>query len=104
MGKILTALVSVLTLSNIFKREVGHVVPVADSPNKYLIGVGQEHKLLEWDGVSSTPSRLTSVEFLNEHPSITINDGKCDSKGRLILGSLDMEMAGACTYSEVTVI
>jgi len=68
---------------------VSPVLPIAGSPNKYLLGVAQEFKIMEWDGFSTVPRSLTSIEFLNEAPTTRINDGKCDPSGRLIVGTYD---------------
>jgi len=68
------------------------VVPVESDPNKYIVGVERELKVLEWDGKSSKPTslkKLYSVE--NEYPGNRFNDGKCDSHGRLWAGTMGTE-------------
>jgi len=68
---------------------VSPVVPIAGSPNKYIVGVEQELKILEWDGRSTYPTSLTSIERMNEVPTTRFNDGKCDPRGRLVAGTYD---------------
>jgi len=70
---------------------VSLIVPVENEPNKYIIGVGRELKVLEWDGKSSTPTSLKTLSTVDEEAKFLtnrLNDGKCDSRGRLWAGTM----------------
>ena len=71
------------------------MVPIAGTPGEFLIAHGRDISHIRWDnsvpGASSlalTP--LVSVE--GNAPTLTrFNDGKCDGKGRLWAGTMEME-------------
>jgi gluconolactonase len=49
---------------------------------------------MEWDGKSAIPTSLKVLSTVDEHtPTNRINDGKCDSVGRLWAGTMGYEPA-----------
>ena len=66
------------------------VIPVANEPNKFIIGLGRSLRVLEWDGNSEADtSNLKSLHVVHDdNLGGRFNDGKCDSSGRLWAGKL----------------
>lgn len=59
-------------------------------PNHYLLAVGREIQLWEWDGVSdksSSTNKKTLFTVDDHFPTNRLNDGKCDANGRLWAGT-----------------
>ncbi|OXA63830.1 Regucalcin [Folsomia candida] len=73
---------------------VSLVAPITGHPNKYLITIERDVQVMEWDGVSSTPTSLKKLATVDDHCKTNrINDGKCDSRGRLWAGTMGYEPA-----------
>jgi len=73
---------------------VSVVCPVQGHPDKYLITVERDVQVMEWDGKSATPTSLKKLYTVDDHCKTNrINDGKCDSAGRLWAGTMGYEPA-----------
>lgn len=63
------------------------IIPVEGSKGQFVVGSGIKLYLIKWDGTSD---KVESVELLhqliNDSEANRINDGKCDSTGRLWFG------------------
>ena len=78
------------TQVHINEGEVTLIVPVKDEANKYVVGVGRSLQMMEWDGLSSQPSSLTTMFTVEpDRPENRFNDGKCDARGRLWAGTMN---------------
>ena len=66
---------------------VAFIIPVAGSKGQYVVGSGINLYLITWDGTSD---KIDKAELLykltNDLETNRINDGKCDSTGRLWFG------------------
>jgi gluconolactonase len=68
------------------------IVPFDGDNNKYLIAHERDLQVLEWDGVSSTPTSFKTIATVEEdRPKNRFNDGKCDPHGRLWAGTMGYE-------------
>lgn len=69
---------------------VGVVVPVDDSVNQLVAGVGKDLVRVTWDGESDESEVPVEVLCSLDSPQAQtrINDGKVDSSGRFWLGKL----------------
>jgi gluconolactonase len=73
---------------------VSLVCPVEGDPNKYIITIERDVQVMEWDGKSEKPTSLKKLYTVDDHCKTNrINDGKCDSKGRLWAGTMGYEPA-----------
>ena len=85
------------------------VVPIRDSPGEFLISHGRDIVHIKWDHSNSnslTQTVLVSVD--SQAPGNRFNDGKCDARGRLWAGTMeivkdesrpgDISMHGAALY------
>lgn len=80
---------------------VGVIVPVENQPNKFVVGSGRDFLLVTWDGESNVADlpyeKLASVE--SDRTDTRFNDGKCDSAGRIWLGSSHKQFTPFFTFS-----
>ncbi|XP_037818666.1 regucalcin isoform X1 [Lucilia sericata] len=69
-----------------------YIIPVEGTSDQFAVGCGRRCLVVRWDGVSPTAkpiSTLFEVQMGNDrNESIRLNDGKCDSKGRLFAGTM----------------
>jgi len=66
------------------------VIPVEGQPDKFLISMGRDAVIMEWDGKAPTPKSMKKVFSVDEHqPKNKFNDGKCDAKGQLWAGTMN---------------
>ncbi|XP_046985611.1 regucalcin-like [Schistocerca americana] len=69
------------------------VVPVKNTNNQFVVGIGRNLSLLTWDGQDGTYSSLeTIVSVESDKPDNRFNDGKADSTGRLLAGTMGKEL------------
>ena len=70
------------------------MIPVQSQPNKYLIAYGGSICVLEWPATGEEVVHVSVTDLKTLHsvpahdPPATINDAKCDVRGRLWTGSL----------------
>ncbi|GJQ84692.1 hypothetical protein Trydic_g12711 [Trypoxylus dichotomus] len=79
------------TKATVGENEVSFIIPVEGTPNKYLISCGKQVILAEWDGISDKVTELQKRAEVDTEEDATgnrINDGKCDSTGRLWCGTM----------------
>jgi len=70
-------------------KQIGFAVPVEGSPEKFIVGQGRDITLLEWDGESQNPTSTRVLHTVDaQYPGNRLNDGKCDTQGRLWAGTM----------------
>lgn len=77
---------------------VSLIIPIKDTKDKFLIGVGRCIAIMTWDGVKDTITKndLEIVcEVEGDKPNNRFNDGKTDAKGRLFAGTMGSFVNGA---------
>ncbi|KAF5301130.1 hypothetical protein FQR65_LT08960 [Abscondita terminalis] len=67
------------------------VVPTKTNPNVFIIGVERSIFVVEWNGKESIYSKTHLVTVSHQFPTSRINDGKADTKGRLLVGTIGFE-------------
>ncbi|XP_011638983.1 regucalcin-like isoform X1 [Pogonomyrmex barbatus] len=86
----------VVTSARINEGTVGVVIPVEDTIDQLIAGVGKDVVLVTWDGdedESEVPVKvLCSLD--SEQAQTRTNDGKVDSSGRLWIGTMGIETKG----------
>lgn len=77
---------------------VSFIIPVANSPDHFAVGIGRRVGVIEWDGVSPKAKLKhigLEVEEDGEHADITrFNDAKADPHGRFYGGTMRFEHLG----------
>jgi len=68
---------------------VSFVIPVEGMPGQFVISTQRTLVLMEWDGHSPNPTRLTNLLTVEPGtPGNRFNDAKCDALGRLWAGTI----------------
>lgn len=78
-------------IENLFlgTNHVSIIIPVRGQKDKFLISIGRELAVVTWDGESDKVSKVEKLYEVDNTPETLdnrINDGKCDSTGRLWAG------------------
>lgn len=75
---------------------VSFIIPVANTTDKYAIGIGQRVGIIHWDGKSSKAC-LESIAFQVDHGKngTRFNDAKADPTGRFYGGTMRLEALGS---------
>lgn len=63
------------------------ITPVADECDEFVVGMGLQLGLVEWDGESRTAQYERSILVVDEDPTNNFNDGKVDPRGRMYAGT-----------------
>lgn len=71
----------------ISEREPAIVIPVKGKTNQFVVNQEKEITVLNWDGKSETPSKIEKLVDVESNNKNKLNDGKCDSSGRLWTGN-----------------
>ncbi|CAH1118002.1 unnamed protein product [Phaedon cochleariae] len=75
-------------------KNVSLIIPVRGEKNKFVVTIGRQLVLIDWDGVSKNVSIIKILyEVENDPDSLDnrINDGKCDPSGRIWAGTMGPE-------------
>lgn len=74
---------------------VSFIIPIADKPEKYAIGIGRRVGIVRWDGKSPQVS-VESIAFEVDHgkDNTRFNDAKADPFGRFYGGTMRYENLG----------
>ncbi|XP_071559184.1 regucalcin isoform X1 [Temnothorax nylanderi] len=94
----------VVTSAYIANGTVSVVVPVDDSTNQLVAGVGKNAVLVTWDGdsdQSEVPVKLLS-SLESARAQTRTNDGKVDSAGRFWIGTMANEIDGQIAPNQGT--
>lgn len=75
---------------------VSFIIPVANTTDKYAIGIGQRVGIIHWDG-KSTKACLESIAFQVDQGKngTRFNDAKADPMGRFYGGTMRLEALGS---------
>lgn len=65
---------------------VSLIIPIRGQKNKFLLGKEEELVIISWDGESDKISVVKNIDIKSD-PGTIFNDGKCDSTGRLWIGT-----------------
>ncbi|XP_011881379.1 PREDICTED: regucalcin-like isoform X2 [Vollenhovia emeryi] len=86
----------VVTSAYIANGTVGVVIPVDDSNDELVAGVGKDLVLVKWNGDEDDSEPKVKMLCSLEPPQAEtrINDGKVDSTGRFWLGTMGIEVNG----------
>lgn len=68
------------------EKQSSFIIPVKNSLNQFVITQDNEISILTWEGDSSKIEKLVDVIEEDGHTKNNLNDGKCDSTGRLWTG------------------
>lgn len=63
------------------KTQVGFVVPVAGTKDKFVIGFDKKFAVLTWDGISTEPTSVESLVEVDPGKENRFNEGKVDPSG-----------------------
>ncbi|KAL0275840.1 UNVERIFIED_CONTAM: hypothetical protein PYX00_003569 [Menopon gallinae] len=77
---------------------VSLIIPIKDTKDKFLIGVGRCIAIMTWDGVKETVTKndlKVLYEVDEDKPNNRFNDGKTDARGRLFAGTMGAFINGA---------
>jgi len=81
---------------------VSIVIPMKNKKDTFVITRGRDICEMKWNGQSTTPETVTKLgEVQKDVPENRINDGKCDSSGRLWCGTMGPEKSAVTFLEEV---
>lgn len=66
--------------------DVTLVIPIENTTDSFVVGLGPSIAIVEWDGLSNKTSKPKYVKLIDPSPGNRLNDGKADSTGRLWVG------------------
>ncbi|XP_066157867.1 regucalcin-like [Euwallacea fornicatus] len=72
-------------------KHVSVIVPVKNNPKQFVIGLERDISCITWDGVSQKPEKIEKIAEVDKGTENRMNDGKCDSRGRLFIGTMGPE-------------
>ncbi|XP_055614453.1 uncharacterized protein LOC129760811 [Uranotaenia lowii] len=74
---------------------IAPIVLVQGKSDEFVLGSGNKLVLIKWDGRSEKGTLIKTVGDLGESEAhVRFNDGKVDSRGRLLIGSMRLDSLG----------
>ncbi|KAJ8944492.1 hypothetical protein NQ318_011750 [Aromia moschata] len=67
-------------------KKISIIIPVQGKKDQFIITIDRQIVLIKWDGESKDISILETLYDVETDTDKTLNDGKCDSTGRLWAG------------------